>query len=78
MYYNDKLKTFKAGLYSSEKHFLFDNCGFFVCEIKLLGRILLLFPMAIKEKVSPAINLACEPTHDSEFTGECKSENLKH
>ena len=23
-----KLKTFKANLYSSQKHFLFDNCGF--------------------------------------------------
>ena len=78
MYYNEKLKTFKAGLYSSEKHFLFDNCGFLLCEIKLFGKILLLFPMAIQEKVTPAINLAYEPTHDNEFTSECKSENLKH
>ena len=30
-----KLKTFKASFYSSEKHFLFDNCGFWVCEIKV-------------------------------------------
>ena len=35
-----KLKTFKASLYSSEKHFLFDNCGImlygfllFCCEL---------------------------------------------
>ena len=32
------LKTFKASLYSSEKHFLFDNCGFWVCEIKVFLR----------------------------------------
>ena len=29
------LKTFKDSFYSSEKHFLFDNCGFWVCEIKV-------------------------------------------
>ena len=29
------LKTFKASFYSSEKHFLFDNCGFWVCEIQV-------------------------------------------
>ena len=49
-----------------------------LCEIMLLGGILLLFPIAIKEKVTPAINLTCEPTHDGEFTSECKSENLKY
>ena len=31
----EELKTFKASLYSSEKHFLFDNYGFGVCEIKV-------------------------------------------
>ena len=30
------LKTFTASLYSLEKHFHFDNWGFFLCEIKLL------------------------------------------
>ena len=30
-----ELKTFKDSFYSSEKHFLFDNCGFWVCEIKV-------------------------------------------
>ena len=32
------LKTFKDSFYSSEKHFLFDNCGFWVCEIKVFLR----------------------------------------
>ena len=34
--------------------------------------------MVIKEKVTHTINLACEPTHDCELTGEYKSEKLKH
>ena len=33
--YEIVLKTFKDSFYSSEKHFLFDNCGFWVCEIKV-------------------------------------------
>ena len=32
------LKTFKDSFYSSQKHFLFDNCGFLVYEIKVFLR----------------------------------------
>ena len=32
---SDFLKTFKDSFYSSEKLFFFDNCGFWVCEIKV-------------------------------------------
>ena len=36
--FNQVLKTFKDSFYSSEKHFLFDNCGFWMCEIKVFLR----------------------------------------
>ena len=38
IYYVVDLKTFKDSFYSSEKHFLFDNCGFWVCQIKVFLR----------------------------------------